>query len=482
MWKLQPEVFSLEGEKYQCDIGWVEQEFSGISLGDARRDRRLKQVAETLSLQPSSSISVAHEDWSGTKAAYRLFSNESIDYKEIIKPHLKNTRKRSAGEKVLLSIQDTTVLSYQGHNKCEGLAIINKTGKGVSKVEGRGILMHSALMVTESGLPLGLGALSLYTREEPSMEREHQKLPITEKESFRWIETLQSVKSLFSRKDVEVIHVGDRENDIYEFIQIAREFEEKFIVRSGYDRLLEEGDKLRASVLSELCCGEMEVSIPARSGNKAQRFTFEIYFKEVTLKPARRRGGSKWIELAPQTVTAVIARDISKKKEATEWLLLTNTKVSNYEEAVKCIKRYQQRWQIEIFHKVLKSGCQVEDCRLESVARLSNYIALNCVIAWRIYWCTYLNRVHAKADATMAMSSSEIKVLELMQRHEQSKEAKIKTVRDAIRALARIGGFLARRGDGQPGPTYLWRGFQKLGAYLELYEAMRNDEELQNCG
>jgi len=480
-------VLSLDGEDYVCDSGWVDAELEKVSLGDERLDKRIKVVAGAMSLRPMSTINAAHDDWARVKAAYRMFDNKRVSYEKIIKPHIEQTKVRAGKESVILAIQDTTTLSYQGHEKCEGLAIINGTGRGKKKVEGRGILMHSALMVTEEGLPLGLGSLKLYSREEPEKEKEvnaHQKKPITEKESFRWLETMNLANKRFKKKDNRVIVVGDRESDIYEFIQVANELEIEFIVRGNYDRKLKDGQRIRGAVLKEACAGEIEVSVPARNSKKAEKIDFRVFYKELVLSPARRRKGSKWIQLEPQRITVIIATEkkVSKGREAREWMLFTNTEVRNFQEALTCIHRYQQRWQIEIFHKVLKSGCEVEDCRLENVKRICNYISLNCIIAWRIYWCTHINRISPNEPAEKAFSKAEIEVLKIRETEQQKKPVDISTVRQAMRAVAKLGGFLARRWDGLPGPTYLWRGFQVLGTSLDMYVAMTSVSSMQNCG
>ncbi len=463
--------------KKECDGGWTESEFKGLDLGDKRRNARLKLIAEKKGAQPNATINQAHQSWSDTKSAYELFRNESVTPEKILKPHIESTKSRALKEEVVLAIQDTTVISYQGHAKTKDLAIVNKTGKG--------LLMHSTLMVTEDGVPLGLGSQKLYTREnKEEKDNAHQSKPIIEKESFRWIEALDVISKRFGNSSSKIIMLGDRENDIYEFIQLSAEKEVGYVIRGSYDRILEDGGKIKESVLSEPSLGSISIDIPARSGEKAEVLQLEVYCKTITLSAARRRGGSKWIKLVPQTVTAILAKEavVEEGEEPKEWMLLTNIQVDNLSDALKYIQYYQRRWQIEMFHKTLKSGCAVEKCRLETVERLYNYLTLTSIVAWRILWCTHIARSDPKAPATDAFTKAEIEVLQIRESHKQNKVIKIKNVQQAIKAIAKLGGFLARRWDGNPGITYVWRGFQVLDNSLDMFFAMNKSDNLQTFG
>jgi hypothetical protein len=461
---------------WKCDQGWAEQEFGKIELGDKRRKSRLIKVVEDFSARPQLTINHASKDWAATKAAYRLIANEDVKESDILQVHIRQTQRRIACEEVILAIQDTTYLNYDKHDACRGLGYI-----GTEMLKG--IALHHTLAVTPQNLPLGLLTQEKTTRLEIKRLNQEQRkgLSIEEKESFRWVKALrQTVERTIAAK--QVVTVCDREGDIYEFLQEAEDLQTGYLVRSSSPRLIMDEDNrtILDAVNAADIAGHLEVKVPPSHGNKGRTAICMVKVATVTLKPPPRIGKNHSIKLRPLRAYVVLVCEEQKPtgEEPLCWVLLTNVAVNNLDDAVQRISWYKTRWQIEVYHKILKSGCAVEECRLETIERLCLYLTLFGVIAWRIFWFTHIKRTNPKAPANTILAKIELVVLSMFAAGKNKQPIDIVTVGHAVIELAKLGGFLARRGDGHPGPTVVWRGFQRLSDATDFYEIMKS----QKCG
>jgi hypothetical protein len=440
---------------------WCCDEFDTVELQDARLNRRCNELAVELAEQPQGPINQACEDWAATKAAYRFFDNDKVTPAGIRAPHHQRTVERMKQHPRVLAVQDTCFLNYTQHPKTTGLGSI-----GAKSQQQRGCGMHSTLAVTPQGLPLGLLTQDFFTRpeDEPAHRpAELRQLPIEEKESYRWLQAFEQTLAL-APPGVEVITVCDREADIYEMFAFAQEQEAPLLVRASWNRVLLEAGvrRLWSKVERQPIAGQLVVHIPSNSQRPARQATVSVRYTSVTLKPPWRPNGLK---LPAVKLTAILVREKNPPpdiEEPLEWLLLTNTPVPSFSAAQQVIQWYCCRWQIEVWHKVLKSGCRVEDCRLRTAGRLYNFIALMSVIAWRLHWLTYINRCQPNQPCTVVLTTSEWEALYMRIHHSTSLPATVPTVRQAVRWIAQLGGFLGRKSDGEPGVTTLWRGWQRL--------------------
>jgi len=320
--------------------------------------------------------------------------------------------------------------------------------------------------VTPAGVPLGLLTQTFFVRPigEPAHQPgELQKLPIEEKESYRWLQAFEQTLAL-APSDVQVVTVCDREADIYEMFVLAQEKEADLLVRASSNRRLaeQEVDKLWAKVEQQALAGHLTVRIAKNQKQEAREATLSVRFTQVRLKPPWRPNGKK---LPPVTLNAILVREDHPPDdvdEPIEWLLLINLPVNDFEAALQVIQWYCCRWQIEVYHKVIKSGCRVEDCRLQTADRLQSYIALMSVIAWRLHWLTYINRADPDLPCTVALSAVEWQALYMRIHNSTSLPESPPTVHQAVRWIAQLGGFLGRKRDGEPGITVIWRGWQRL--------------------
>jgi hypothetical protein len=463
----------LSSSEYQ----WCLDEFAGVELQDARLNGRCGELAAQLAMQPNGPINQACEDWADTKAAYRFFDNDKVTPARIRAPHHQRTVERVMQHKRVLAVQDTSFLNYTHHPKTEGLGAI-----GTKSQKQRGFGMHSTLAVTTEGMPLGLLTQAFFTRPEgePSHRPEEcRQLPIEEKESYRWLQAFEQTLAL-APPGVEVITVCDREADIYEMFALAQEGEAPLLVRASSDRALldDEVRKLWPKVEAQPVTGYLTVGILGNDKRQARQATVSVRFTSVTLRPPWRPNGRK---LPPVTLNAILVREENPSPdidEPIEWLLLTNTPVASFDEAQQVIDWYCCRWQIEVFHKVLKSGCRVETCRLQTTDRLYNFIALMSIIAWRLHWMTYINRCQPDLPCTAVLTTIEWEALYLRIHKSTRLPATVPTVRQAVRWIAQLGGFLGRKSDGEPGVTTLWRGWQRLQDIASTWQLVNEQTQL----
>jgi hypothetical protein len=461
---------------------WVQQEFASAELADKRLNRRLIKTASQLANSPASPINEACGDWASTQAAYRFFNNANVTAAGILKPHLTETMKRlRAQTEAVLVVQDTVFFSYGKHPNTRGLGPI---GKGTEY--DRGLIMHNALAFSASGVPLGLLSQRIWARKDVVAEGYQEKIerlqctPIEEKESSKWLlglrETIERVPT-----GVKIVTVADRESDFFEFIAEAETLGALFLIRACGDRLLipEESDG-SASILDALAdasvIGALTVDIPGSGRRKARTGRIEVRIAEVTLKPPYRRGRAKSsavTDSVPVYVISATERDAPEGCEALSWVLLTNLPIKSFAGAAEKIEWYSRRWGIEIWHKVLKSGCKVEDCQLEAAARLKRYLTLFSIIGVRLMHVAHLARVRPEAQAREVFCADEIEALHLRVSKSVPPAAQPPTLRETVRMLGRLGGHLGRKSDGEPGLTVLWRGWQRLYEDVEMLRAYK---------
>jgi hypothetical protein len=463
-------------------VEWVTQEFARADLGDKRLDRRLVKTAELLAKAPSAPINEACGTWASTQASYRLFNNPKASPAKILEPHWRSTAERMSGcGGPVLVIQDTVFFSYGKHIKTRGLGPIGKS----NAAHDRGLVMHNALAFTTSGVALGIVSQSTWARGEIPVEDYQEKIerlqvtPIEEKESSKW---LISLKETLERTPtgVQVITLADRESDIFEFLTQAKELRAKYVIRARTDRKLvpEESagcTRMLDSLSDAPVLGSLAVEVPGNGSRKARTASIEVRVAQVTIQPPQRRGAHAKASGSdePVTVTLVGATEQSPPEgcESISWVLLTNLPVQDFESATEKVRWYARRWGIEVWHRVLKSGCKVEDCMLEEAERLKRYLTLFSIIGVRLMHVTYLARVQPDVPATEVFSTEEVNALHIRMTKALPPASPAPTLREMVRMLGKLGGHLGRKCDGEPGVTVLWRGWTSLYETVETLRA-----------
>ena len=468
-------------------VEWVTQEFARADLRDKRLDRRLVKTAELLAKSPASPINEACGNWASTQAAYRLFNNPKADPAGILKPHWEATAARMAGcGGPVLVLQDTVFFSYGSHVKTRGLGSIGKS----NAAHDRGLIMHNALAFTTSGVPLGILSQNIWARGEIPEEDYQEKIerlqvtPIEEKESSKWLVALNETGER-APTGVPVVTVADRESDFFEFLTHAKELRAKYLIRARTDRKLvpedSEGCTRMLDALSDASAlGTMTVEVPSNGSRKARTANIEVRVAQVMIQAPQRRGAhakaSGSSEPVAVTLIGATEQSVPAGSDSISWVLLTNLPVKDFESATEKVRWYGKRWGIEIWHKVLKSGCKVEDCLLEEAERLKRYLTLFSIIGVRLMHVAYLARACPDLPATEVFSAVEVQVLHLRVTKALPPTDESLTLREIVRMLGKLGGHLGRKGDGEPGVLILWRG------WMRLYESVEMLHSLQTAG
>lgn len=460
---------SLNNDKVPSS--WSREEFGTIDFGDKRLTERWIQVADELESYPQSSINAACGDWTSTKAAYRLFDNEKVAAEKIYTPHFQQTVKRMEAYLRVFAVQDTTYLDYTHHPLTEGVEPI---GTKAQKIYG--FVKHTTVVFTETGLPLGCLTDKVWAREESKHPPRKSNALITEKESYKWLSALAETKAR-TPEGVEVICICDREADIYEFfVEVGTT---PFVIRAAQNRIVENPiRKLNDVVTSQPIAGEIVVKVPKRDGAPVREATLSVQFVKTRLLPPNRKKAATAQKLPPVDVDVVCVTEPNPPSDTLplQWVLITNVEVTDFADAVERIRWYSLRWHIEVYFKILKSGTRIEACRLATQDRLLPYFALMSVIAWRLYWLTMYHRKAPTAACTCVLTDTEWKALYCVTHKTTTLPKQLPTVSEVVIWIAKLGGFLARKSDGDPGVTVIWRGWQRLSDISETFWVLHNAE------
>ena len=322
--------------------------------------------------------------------------------------HREQTIERMEAYERVLVVQDSSYLDLTHYQSMRGRGPL-----GTEKQNMRGLVMHSALALTELGMSLGIVHQSVWARPEPSEplgEKERQARPIEEKERYKWLVGLAETPKLAG---TEVVTICDAEADVYELLALAIELEKGLLVRASQDRALmpPEVNLIRQTVGATQLRAQLTLKLQAKESEPAREAKGSVRYKQVKLKPPHRPKGEGYesLPLKPLTLWAVQVCEVNPPPDCTpvEWLLLTTLSVQNTEDALQRIRWYCQRWQIEIWHKILKSGCRIEHRRLKDTDRLLTCLALYVIIAWRLHWLTHLARQEPNALCTTALTDPE---------------------------------------------------------------------------
>jgi hypothetical protein len=447
----------------------VEEEFQGAALGDRRRTRRLMKLAQALDERPDASYPDATVTDAGLEGAYRLLSNEAVSADAILAGHYEQTIERAAGEDWVIAVHDTTIFEFSGETERDGL--------GPLRGKGQGFLGHFTLMVApgEVRRPLGVIALQTIVREQ---RRPMAKPRVSAGESTRWQEGVELTEKRIGER-CAVIHVMDREADSYSIFSALISAGRHFVIRTRHDRPLVNGPDLRlsAALTNAETIVERFVALSPRKQekivfNRKRRPAREGRLARLALSAISveiRRSGSASPEL-PETLrlNIVQVREVETHGESqpVEWTLATTEPVATAADLERVVDAYRARWVIEEYFKAIKTGCAYEKRQLESMHSLLNALAIFVPIAWRLLLLRTLARNAADEPAENALTPTQIAVLAAFSKTPLPENL---TVRDAMLAVARLGGHI--KNNGEPGWAVLGRGFHKLLAREEGWVA-----------
>lgn len=476
-------------EKARLGNKWLERELRHVNLGDKRLDNRLMKTSYLIEGKVSGSVNQSCRKWKEAKGAYRLFDNEKFVAKEIYSSHHQETAERIKGNKLVFSVQDTSYLDFDSHINTQGLGSISKNYTKHKK----GLILHSALMVSKKGLPLGLSSQQCWARpareEETTKEKANRtyRTSIKDKESYKWIAGLKETLATLPEK-VQLVTLGDREADIFRFLWFAESLGSFYVIRNRANRKFictEAGKTNLQTRIAQLPVKKKTILKVVKNGHqKSRKAKIEIKYMRGFL-PIRSASiyGSKDTahkigDQVPVYVVSAKEKNPPKGVEAIDWTLLTNVPVNNALEALERINWYKLRWRIEEYFRVLKSGCKIEDCRLATKERLQKLIAIKSIIAFKILYLTKVSLSHPMESCTKILSNEEWKALYLREHQVSILPGKPPNIKQAIIWLGKLGGFMNRKSDQLPGTMTLWRGYENLRESIIMLRLMTS----QNCG
>lgn len=463
---------------------WVEEEFESVNFGDHRLDVRFREVCKKMYEHPMSSINEACGPWSDTKAAYRLFDNNKVTAEEILASHRDQLLKRIQKQEVVYAIQDTTFFNYDAQRSRDEMGIIE------SKVRPlRGLLAHNVLIITPEGVPLGVFYQKIYARNPKEIKPKWYERNFEEKESYRWAESVNFLGSHLP-KGTHCVVVADREADIFEHLQACQKNDLDFVVRSSHNRVVgqrkrrwEDGSDtyLLEHIKKQKVEEKVQIEIEDERLNKKRTAHLNLRFCRVdfpapwrmdysidgpSAKNKNRQEGSR-LHIA-SFVIEVNEPHVPKGAQAICWRILTSLPVQTSSEALEILDIYKKRWTIEMFHKALKTGCRVEECRLAKKENIIRFLTLCSVVAWRLLWLTKISRDQPDLPCSQAFSSKEWKTIYRFAHKKKDLPKQTPSTYEVVRWLAQMGGFLARKSDGEPGMLTIWRGWHELSSYLRI--------------
>lgn len=463
---LEPSRFPRAGPPARAQIDWAETEFTGLAL-DARLQRRTLALARRFHARPTASLPQACEGkLAELRGAYRLFQHKKVSMDTLLAPHYEATQARAAQEPLVLAVADSSALNYSAHPATEGLGLIGTTVNGPV-----GLWLHETLVFTPAGVPLGLIDVQHWQRDpaEHGRKRTRKKRPIEDKESGKWLKSFERIEAAQQAcPQTRWVMVADRESDIYQLFAKARDATARLLVRAQTNRRLcsDEQTHLWSALAAAPVAGTLTVEIAAGNGRPARDATLTVRTRAVTLKPPCDQA-----QLGTMALYAVWAHEAHPPADsaALEWMLLTTVPTTTFDEACTIIQWYCRRWGIEIYHRTLKSGCHIEDRQLGTVKSLKACLAIDMVVAWRIFHLVHLSRQHPELPCTLYFDDDHWKALYCFVHRTPIVPETPPTLHQAAHMVARLGGFLGRKSDGEPGAQALWIGIQRLDDITNMY-------------
>jgi hypothetical protein len=458
---------------------WVNLELATIDLGDKRLDKRAKTMLSKFSYAPGKTIPQTFEVWGEIKACYRFFENKHTSPEKVLAPHFKKTSERIREYPVVLLANDTSDIDYTSK------AAMKNKQRLSNKREG--FWIHPMIAITQERLNLGMVDLNLFSRDEKSREENgthRDELTIEEKESYRWLQSYQKACQVaVDCPKTQIVYMSDREGDIGELIENAIEAKKNgpsadIIIRSQHDRKLDEKDpestkyrqykKLRKTLASKPSKGEIRFSISTSHERKGREVIQSIKAESMTFRIEK-----KGMPLRKITINVVMAIEENppEGEEPLIWTFLTTLNIDSQEDILKVIKYYLCRWEIELFFKVLKSGCKIEERQLEATEKMSVLISLFCIVSWRIMYTMMLGRLCPEISCADIFSDAEWKSVYKVLHKNSELPDKAPSLKEFILMVAALGGYVGGKKAPPPGIKIMWRGMSRMVDFAIAWEA-----------
>src|SRR5919202_490823 len=453
-------------------MSWAAEELKTASLGDKRRNRRLIKIVEDLSAMPIASVTQAARDGAAVQGIYEFWGNVRVESNEILAAHRDSTLSRVEGEEIVLAVQDTTELDFSSQPKTQGLGAL-------SKKDAQGLKVHSVLCVSPLGVPLGVLHQKVWAREKTRRTTGYadRKRAIEQKESHRWLES-DKLTQQWIPQDKRVVTVADREADIYELFALPRREGSEFLIRACQPRGVKQAttdidiESLQAAIALPAACGELTLELQRTPKRKPRTATLTVRISSLYLQPPQQHPQRSSLKPVKVQVVWAVEEHPPGTEKAIAWLLLTTLEVTSFEQAERCLRWYSYRWLIERYHYTLKSGCGLEKLQLETADRLERALATYAIVAWRLLWLTYEARSHPEESIEGILPGHYWQALYCHIHQTTVLPNEPPSLADCVRWIARLGGFLGRKSDGEPGVKTLWLGLQRVHDMASIWQLL----------
>lgn len=431
------------------------KDFSGLDLGDVRRNERFVSIINNISQQPGKSIPHHSGGWYDTKATYSFFKNKDVTLSSLQQAIMSFGSKQASTFNKILIAHDISNISYYDL-KASGLGYLDNK-------EGRGIMCYSSLAISEQGLPLSLVYQQTWTRPEEQLGKgvHRKKTPFEQKETYEWYKGMQEVNKQLGCS-IEKLHIADRGADIYELFFSAFEKNTDLLVRSTHNRKLSDGSHLWDNVAEQPIVATVELQIPDKTGKKKTAIEVEVRYHQVEiLRPVLSKNQYESVNLS-----AIEIRQKGDKYDWQEdllhWKLLTTLEITTMTEALQCIQWYCYRWLIERFHYVLKSGTKIEELQLKDAGSLQKAIHVYSMAAMRIMQMVYQSRVTPDVNCEVVLTKGQWIAMYMLIHKSPNIPDQPPTLGQAVAWIGKLGGHLGRKSDGPPGLKTVWLGYQRV--------------------
>ncbi len=472
---------------------WIDEEYSCVNINDKRLKTRLKLMLTRMFESPMASIKSSFKGCKEVIAAYRFFNNSRTSAEIILEPHKESTLERVKQEKRVLIIQDTTEIDYTKKKSLKNAGRLDAPGR-------QGFYLHNQMVVTPERLSLGIWNVDINARSKKKDKKSSIKnKPIEEKESYRWLEGYRDACELATlAPDTQIISCSDREGDIYEI------FEEHylrqangtptadFLIRCCQDRCLSISEnennnqknnfhkkileKVQSTTSKKTITVNIKQKIQSKKNKKGSRVKInrsartvclEVRFDKVNLRPPYRK--EKKLSEVLLNVIIISEKNPPKDQEPINWVLLTSMQVDNAEQAIEILDLYLARWEIEVFFRVLKTGCKIEELQLKEANRIRVAIALYMVVAWRVLYVMKLGRDCPDLPCDVIFEEDEWQAFWVICYGEEAISEK-PLLGEFVSKIAEFGGFMNRKNDGYPGPQSIWQGLSRLRDFVIAWQ------------
>jgi transposase Tn5 family protein/transposase-like protein len=475
--------------------GWLAEELQTLDLADKRLNDRCRLILHRLCRHPNFKFNAAAKGKSEVKAAYSFVDHPRIGEQRLLAPHFAATRRRIGEHAAVILANDTTENDLTRPNeRVEGAGPLNSPDRW-------GLFVHPLMAFTPDCLPLGLTAVHIWARDPAAFAiaakekaAQRRKKSIEDKESVRWLDGYRAACEVAAAcPNTLITYVCDSEGDVFELLFTAAPVEgvrkAEAVIRACQDRSVvspddredDQAKHLFAVVASAAILSTAQIEVSERKpktadgrkrkqARKARQATVTIQAKRVTLRVPKHNSngaGSAFEEMSDVTVNAVLVREVNapEGEEPIEWLLLTTLPIETLTQVETVIGYYCVRWQIEIYFRVLKSGCEVEKSQLETAKRYRNYLALCMIVAWRVMYLMMLGRRCPEMPCDEVLQEDEWQAVYSVVK-QQAPPAQAPPLGEMLLLIAALGGYLGRPSDGPPGPKAVWRGLQRMADIL----------------